>query len=320
MTTSTLRSFALAAFLAPALMLAACGVLDGKAERHLVTTEPAPASLEISSRFCDVTLGVATTNEVAIDASVFLETSGGNETAEREIEFVNVFVKRDGDKLIVRQGEEGQNWSFKGSYSGRGKIVVNVPANVPVSVSTASGDVTAKGDFGAINATFASASGDMSLRDIGLGSLTVRTASGDATIKTLRPVTTLNWAAASGDLQFAGGASTTRAESASGDIHIEGVTGDFTGSAASGDLFVAFLPNAAFLNPGTRLKASTASGDVTFVVPADVNPGGTISTASGSISLAPGMAADVARRNATLKGANATVEISTASGDVTLKR
>jgi DUF4097 and DUF4098 domain-containing protein YvlB len=315
----TITSVAVA-LVAPAFLLAACVGLDGKAERHLVTTEPTPATLEISSRFCDITLGVATTNEVAIDASVFLETSGGNETAEREIEFVNVFVKREGDKLIVRQGQEGQNWSFNGSYSGRGKILVQVPANVAVNVQTASGDVSVQGDFGPIAATFSSASGDLSLRDVGFGSASLRTASGDATVKTLRPLTSFAWSAASGDLHYAGGAGTTSAESASGDIRIEGVTGAFSGSTASGDLFVAFLPNAVFLDPATRLKASTASGDVTFVLPGDVNPGGTISTASGSIAVGSGMTASVARRTAALGGPNATVEVRTASGDVTLKR
>lgn len=309
-------SLAVVGLLCLASSLVACNPLKGKAERHLVTTEPTPASLEIVSRFLDVSVTVAPSDEVSIDASVYLEVSGTNEDAEREIEGVNVFVLRDGDKLVVRQGEEGKSWSYSGSYSARGTLAVKVPANVPFSVQTASGDVKLAGDFGAVALALSTASGDITVSDVGATSASIRTASGDGTLSFLRTLDRFAWTSASGDVRMNGGALDVSAETASGDVRVSGIEGPISVSTASGDVIVGFAPCASLRAPTTRLRVSTASGDVRLELPSEVAPSGSITTASGDISVPQSMPHEKARRSMKLTGAGAAIECSTASGDV----
>ncbi|MFO0829896.1 MAG: DUF4097 family beta strand repeat-containing protein [Phycisphaerales bacterium] len=315
-TPRALASFVVAAAVLP---LAACLPLDGRAERHLVQNEPAPKSLEISSMFLDVDVALAATSEVGVRADVVLQTSGGNETAEREIEHVTVHVVRDGDKLVVRQGDANSSWNFSGNHSGNGKISVTLPANIPLAIKTASGDVHMSGDFGATDVNIATASGDMALRGLGVNSLTVNTASGDAAIDVLRPLAKFRFEAASGDLGFKGGADAVDVSTASGDVAVSGLRGPATVNTASGDVKLLWSDTAS-LPATTSIVISTASGDVGLTLPKGTDPAGSISTASGGIaSEAPiQVAGRLGSSSGSFMGKGPTLRISTASGDVTI--
>ncbi len=309
-----LRTLAAALLVLP---LGACLPLDGKADRAMTASEAKPTSLTINSRFCDVELSLATGETVSVDAKVHLETSGGNATAEREIEFVAVQVVREGDTLIIRQGPVGGDpskpWSFSGSSAGSGVIRVALPAGVPFVIKAASGDVTCNGDFGDIAATINTASGDIKTT-LGAKSLSAEAASGDSTLKFLRPLQRLQWRGASGSLDAKGVIAKADLNGASGDIVVDGLTGSCDASAASGSIRLVF---SAFTAESV-VSASAASGDIVIVLPADANPSGTMRTASGSMS-AP-MPMTTSRGTATLSGTIGTIKASAASGDVTIKK
>ncbi|MDZ4831410.1 MAG: DUF4097 family beta strand repeat-containing protein [Phycisphaerae bacterium] len=318
---SIIRSFSIAVTFSLAIPLTGCLALDGKAERHLVTTVPVPTTLEVESTFLDVDVTLATTNEVGIKADVVLETSGGNATAEREIEHVMVSVVRDGDRLIIRQGDPAKPWRFSGSSSGSGRIAITVPANVQLTFQTASGDVRLAGDFGPVACKLATASGDMTLTDLGVSTLAVGTASGDGRIAVLRSLDRFSWRAASGDLQFTGGAETVSAASASGNVVIDGIGGAATVGTASGDVRLGVIAGPA-LGASTPIKIATASGDVSVTLPASAQPIGTITTVSGRIS-ADQPVQSVARPGsnvATFSGNGVPLNIETASGDIAIKQ
>jgi hypothetical protein len=293
-------------------MLGGCLPLDGKAERAFSATEAKPVKLVVESRFLDIDLAAATGDEVAIKATITLRTSGGNETAEREIEKCLVHVDREGDTLRVRQGKRGEQIDAS-SWSGQGTLTLALPPGVTFAISSASGDVAMNGDFGAVAGSVSIASGDIS-GTLGVASLTTDAASGDANLRFLGPLTLLDCEAASGDIRMSAPRIARGSfEAASGDITIGGLAGPTTASVASGDVRLTFVE----LPADATVKVSSASGDVSILLPAGAAPGGTVSTASGSIEL--GVQGTKAKRSATLSGSVGKVEASTASGDVTIK-
>ncbi|MDZ4752966.1 MAG: DUF4097 family beta strand repeat-containing protein [Phycisphaerae bacterium] len=310
--THSLGRPALAALALSSIALAGCFPLDGKASRTLSTVEAKPQAITISSQFCDVELTVSTGETVNVDAEVILETSGGNETAEREIELVKVNVVREGNTLIVRQGDPARTRSFTGTTSGSGHIRVALPAGVPFVISTASGAAKISGDFGAVEARITSASGDIG-GTFGAKTLTTKTSSGDVDITLLAPVDTFEWSGASGSLHVKGTIGDAKLSAASGSITAFGLTGSCDVDVASGDVHLIF----AKFDGATNISARSASGSVWMEVPAGTAPAGTVSTASGDVKVElPFLAKS---RGGTLTGTEGTLTVTTASGDITLR-
>jgi hypothetical protein len=291
------------------LCLAGCLPLDGHAQRSFTTTEAKPSSLLIESRFLDVDVSVATGKEVTIEATIDLRTSGGDETAEREIEKCMVHVERDGDKLIVRQGKRNEQLGVS-SWSGSGHIKLALPADVPFRIATASGDVRLQGDFGAVDANVSVASGDIS-GTFGAKAVTIKSASGDTKVVMQRPLDALECASASGDVEISGPSIAAGSFStASGDLTVAGLVGGTKASTASGSIRLVFIEFPA----SAATMAETASGNIHIALPRGAQPSGSVSTASGDITLdVPGK---VTKRGATFAGQGAKMQISTASGDV----
>jgi DUF4097 and DUF4098 domain-containing protein YvlB len=294
------------------LGLGGCIPLDGKAERAFAATEAKPMKLVVESRFLDIDLTAAPGEEVAIKATIELRTSGGNETAEREIEKCLVHVDREGDTLRVRQGKKGEQIDAS-SWSGRGTLSLALPPGVTFAISSASGDVAVQGDFGAVPGSISVASGDIS-GTLGVASFTTDAASGDSNLRFLGPLASLTCEAASGDIRVAAPSIANGSfEAASGDITITGLAGPTKASVASGDIALTFVE----LPADAEVTVSAASGDVKVLLPAGVEPGGSVSTASGSIQL--GVPGSKAKRSASLTGTTGRVKASTASGDVTIQ-
>jgi hypothetical protein len=304
-----LRSASLALVLTPSLLLTGCLSLDGKAERAFTASEPKPVKLVIESRFLDIDLVAASGDTVGVSAKVTMRTTGGNETAEREIETCTVHVDREGDTLFIRQGRKGVNPSVM-SWSGSGSLRVSLPAGVPFQIDSAAGDVHATGDYGRVPASIAVASGDVT-GTFGVASLSVDSASGDTMVTILGALDSLKCDSASGDIAVKAPSIATGAlDSASGDIDCSGAAGPFKLAAASGDIHLTFV---AF--PAEAITSvSSASGDILLLLPAGSEPSGSLSTASGSITL--GVPGTKARGLATLTGSGAKITVSAASGDV----
>lgn len=307
MTSATLlRLPALAASL---LALPGCLALDGHAERTFAAQEKAPASVVVESRFLDVRLTAAEAGDVDVDAHVVLETTGGNPTAEREIEKCLVRVEREGDVLYVRQGTKGERIGVS-SWSGRGYVAVILPKGVPVTVTSASGDVNLRGDFGAVPIAIDVASGDVD-GAFSAGRLSIDSASGDTRVAIEGTLAALECDTASGDIDVkAPSIAKATLSAASGDIAVRGLAGPCKASAASGDIQLVFVDYPA----GAATSVETASGDILVLLPAQAAPSGSIETASGAIETT--FPATKGRRGATFTGAGPALKASAASGDV----
>ncbi len=304
-----LRSAAIALALAPSVLLTGCMNLDGKAQRSFTGSDAKPTKLVIESRFLDVDLSVATADSVSVDALIVLQTSGGNETAEREIEKCTVHLDREGDTLYVRQGVKGENigvWNWSGS----GTLKIALPAGVPFLIDSASGDVHMTGNYGDVAAAVSVASGDVNA-DVAVTSFSLDSASGDGKLVFRAPLAALRCETASGDLTIlAPSIAKSDVDAASGDIVIKGMAGPFKIATASGDVQLQFVDFPAI----AAGAVSTASGDIAILLPAGAEPSGSIETASGSITL--GVPGKETRGSATLSGSGAKIAASAASGDV----
>jgi DUF4097 and DUF4098 domain-containing protein YvlB len=306
------RRFVLATLVSMSALATGCVPLDGKAERAFTASEAKPSKLVIEARFVDVDLSVAEGDLVAVDAKVVLKTTGGNVTAEQEIEKVAFAVERDGDTLYIRQGKKGEKLAVS-SWSGSGHLKVALPSGVPFAISNASGNVAMNGGFGKVAAAVSVASGDID-GTLGVDSLTTDAASGDTELSLAGSVAKLDCEAASGDITVkAPSIASCTASAASGNITIEGLTGPFQGSAASGNIHVVFVDFPA----SATTTAEAASGNVSIVLPAGAAPSGRVSTASGSVDL--NVPAKVGKKSAELTGTGAAIKASAASGNVSIK-
>ena len=133
----------------------------------------------------------------------------------------------DGHEVVVAVEQRG----FLRRDSGDIHVRVVAPMGADVEVSTASADVDANGEFGALEVS--TASGDVRFEHIG-GEARVNSASGDLNFGRVRGKLTVN--------------------TASGDLEVEHLAGDGKVRAASGDVSIE--------EAETALKVQTASGDV----------------------------------------------------------
>ena len=190
-----------------------------------------------------------------------------------------------------------------GNYDASVNFVVQVPSGPNYqfeSLSTASGDIKVSGVAGDLHAK--TASGDVTIGPM-IGSVDVKTASGDVEIT---------------DVQ-----GTVKASAASGDVKIHGVAGTVNASTASGDVDVELIR----IEGTGDLKFSSASGDVTVKVPAQLSAQVEMSTVNGSVKTDFPLTIEELKPNE--RGQKATgllgsgavkLTISTASGDVKLIR
>jgi hypothetical protein len=142
-----------------------------------------------------------------------------------------------GDRVHV-QGDCHFAWG-----SCKAEFVMHVPAGMPVSVSTGSGDVVA---------------GDLT------GPITLDVGSGDLDLRSLSGVTKAN--VSSGDISAAGLSGPVQLRSSSGDISAAALRAPTVSAhATSGDVFVDSAIAA------RRITASATSGDVEVTVPRGVS-------------------------------------------------
>ena len=188
-----------------------------------------------------------------------------------------------------------------GNYDASVRFVVQVPSGSNYqfeSLSTASGDIKVSGVAGDLHAK--TASGDVTISQM-TGSVDVRTASGDVEITQVQG--TVKASAASGDVKVRDAAGTVSASTASGDVQVE-----LTRIEGNGDL-----------------KFSSASGNVTVKVPAQLSAQVEMSTVNGSVKTDFPLTIEERqphgqRASGLLGSGGVKLTISTASGDVKLIR
>ncbi|GEM_PF-2647916 len=182
-----------------------------------------------------------------------------------------------------------------------------------VSIGLSSGDVVIERIDGDVN--ISTSSGDAIVENVG-GDLSVSATSGDIRIRNVEGNAALN--IVSGDLELEGCGGNVSAGSSSGDMILRNIEGRVGANSSSGDIESTILPLDA-----NKFNFSTASGDVEigYMTPRGFGFLLDASTVSGSINGNMTIKIEkIARRH--LRGkvgsANASLVISTASGDISI--
>ena len=142
-----------------------------------------------------------------------------------------------------------------------------------LKILTASGDVTLE-DLGAGKQVIKTVSGDIS-GACSIGDVTIGTVSGDIAFESVEGEVTIH--SVSGDVKINKVAGKANLNTTSGDVKVKDFQGDGIFRSVSGDVEI----NAT--KTGEKLEVGTASGDVEIKLPADVSVQMTLKTASGDI-------------------------------------
>jgi len=192
-----------------------------------------------------------------------------------------------GARLYVAENFHG------GSNHGRSVWKIQLPANVDVDFSAASGDLELRDVSGDVEGQ--TASGDMSVANVS-GDVRLNAASGD--IEATDVGGDVKISTASGDITLEKTGNYSKVSSASGEITIKNANGEFKLSAASGDIRI---------NSSEGLfEVSTASGDISCDA-LEITDNSRFEAASGDVAV--GLA----------KSPAGDVVVSAASGDCELK-
>mgnify|MGYP004517900005 FL=1 len=194
--------------------------------------------VEIREREFDVTILPTTENTYRLEVS--------NE------HYHNVTLE-NGTLRIVRNKQQKERRFFS-SVSGELTLYLPEGQYQSLDVTTASGDIEVRQDFGTVHIT--GASGDVTLAGTYPGKAMVQTASGDVSLDGIFGGE-LEVLTASGSQNLKGRFASGKLRSASGDMELSGAsfTGDLTAETASGDMTLSNV-----LARGLRLRS--ASGDV----------------------------------------------------------
>ncbi|MCI5956547.1 MAG: DUF4097 domain-containing protein [Clostridiales bacterium] len=148
------------------------------------------------------------------------------------------------------------------------------------------------------------ASGDISAQSLRFSSLRADTSSGDLQFVDLMVEGEAHLGSSSGDVDWDGDCALLKATSFSGDIDVKGRLEQAALTTTSGDVDIVFTGDAL-----KSLSARTTSGDVSLSLPGGIPVRLRCHTVSG----------DVRQRIANTPDASATVELSSVSGDITVR-
>lgn len=285
-------------------------------------------------------------------------------TALKEVRATSSSLRRRlADEITVSAGLEDGTYTVRVNYGGSGsfhlsfwdlmngadlprsslKIGLAIPPGLPVTLHSASGDLSTRGITGA--QWLESASGDMEVHDAGgdvqattlsgdlsasglrrarlrtssgdceiegvSGPLSVRTGSGDITVRGAQD--SLDLSSGSGDLDIERAPRGMRARTASGRIGVDSAAGSIELDSSSGDIEVALH------DPLARAEIGTESGEVNVTLESLAGAAIRLETSSGSIDAdAPMKVKSVDRHNLTASfgTGRAPLSVRTSSGDI----
>lgn len=211
--------------------------------------------------------------------------------------------------------------SYRGGRNGDTRYEVSVPEGVRVILHSTSGDLTARGTRGSVDAS--TNGGDIEVVDA--TDVELVTLSGDITASRLRGVVEATTVSGSAELQDLESRS-VRVESTSGDVVLAGVRSkDVTGSTVSGE-----VSYRGTIESGGQYEFNSHSGNVTLDIPANVSARFSVETFSGEldaggfpVTLQPDrnrQGRSSRRLEFTLGSGDARVIAETFSGNVELRR
>jgi DUF4097 and DUF4098 domain-containing protein YvlB len=301
--------FAIAAFAALCLFATGAAAETEIHEKHRFDARPGGTVIvDVSFHSVEVTAQPGSSVDVTVDVTV----NGTGSSAQKIAEAYKPVFEEDGDKLIIRSTRE-KGWNWK-SVNAKGKVTVQMPPGMNLTIDSSSGSARINGDFGDAVVVFDASSGSLTV-DGAMRELHSDLSSGSVRATVSRPLDVFTSDASSGSARLTGGARTARVESSSGSIDVSGLLGEGHFSASSGSIKAQW--NA--IPPHTTVRASASSGSVTLWFPQDTRVSGSVEVSSGGLhSDFPAMVRG--KKKLELDGGPdaVNIEIDTSSGSVKL--
>jgi DUF4097 and DUF4098 domain-containing protein YvlB len=278
-------------------------------EKHRFDARPgATVVIDVSFHTVEVTAEPGS----AVDVTVDLTIKGSGSSAKNVAADLRPVFADEGDKLIIRSRRK-RGWSWK-SVKAKGKVTVQMPPGMNLTIDSSSGSARINGDFGDSKVVFDASSGSLTV-DGAMRELHSDLSSGSVRATVSRPLDVFISDASSGSSRLTGGARKAKAESSSGSINVSGLLGEGLFNASSGSIKAQW--NA--IPPKTTVRASASSGSVTLWFPQDTRISGSLEVSSGGLhsdfpTLVRGK--DRLELDGGLEAVN--VEIDTSSGSIKL--
>ncbi len=323
------NALALAPLLVLATLLAGCqGPSSEPAEHHDYRSFPAAEGklvrIDVSS--LDPEIEVAPGDTITVEVSLSARASS-RAAAARWVERRTPQIDDSPSALEIRAARR-KGSLFVGSRRTRSDLRIVLPPSCRLEITTSSGDVRIDGGATlTAPVRIATTSGDVSVR-AGVRALEVRTASGDIKA-TGKDLDQLQLRSTSGDATVRAPLRALMADTTSGDLRLESLIGNLSAHTTTGDIYAEW----AYLPAGASIRADTTSGDVRLRFPSLAGVAGELRSRTGAVrSNAPGrwerkdrhfllvpMPHEAPTAEATTGRAGASVEVSTRSGDISLR-
>jgi DUF4097 and DUF4098 domain-containing protein YvlB len=212
----------------------------------------------------------------AVDVTVDITVKGSGSSAKNVANDLSPVFEEEGDKLIIRSTRK-KGWNWK-SASAKGKVTVQMPPGMNLTIDSSSGSAEIVGDLGDAVVRFNASSGSLTV-DGAMRELHSNTSSGSMRASVTAPVESFTASASSGSVRFSGGARHAKASTSSGSINVSGLHGLGSFSASSGSIRAQW--NA--IAPQTKVRANASSGSVTLWFPQDTRVSGSVHVSSGGL-------------------------------------
>ncbi len=289
------------------------------AQRESTTTRRFPATsgktVVVDAADMDVTLRAADVTEVEVTTELKI-SAVTDAQAERWVTEHTPELADTPERLTVTVRPVAVGFIGLGMLTARARLSVVVPLSVIPDITTTSGSIRVRGDFAkASPLRLRTATGDMELEGAA-AAVDVRTASGDARIEVVRPLENLFARTSSGDVTLIGGARSVHADTASGDVWLNNLSGKAEVETSSGKITLRWDR----LDPDTDVTVRSSSGRIRMMLPPTVSPQGVLRTTAGAIRCDLPGAVNEAGDTVTLSGTGPTLEVETASGEMSVGR
>lgn len=212
----------------------------------------------------------------AVDVIVDITVKGDGSSAKNVANDLTPVFEEKGDKLIIRStSNKGWNWK---QVKAKGKVTVEMPPGMNLTVDSSSGSADISGDFGDGVVRFDASSGSLTV-DGAMSELHSDTSSGSVRVTTSRPLDAFTADASSGSVRLAGGSRSAKVDTSSGSIDLSGLLGEGKFDASSGSIKAQWdsIPS------GTTVRAGASSGSVTLWLPENTRISGSLEVSSGGL-------------------------------------
>lgn len=231
-----------------------------------------------------------------------------------DLEEFEVVADQTGNTVEVRgKGRQSDSWWSSGLDNLSVRIIIEVPEQFNLAVSTAGGDVNVDRIEGAVEA--GTSGGDVTVRGI-RGEVSVGTSGGDIVAEELTG--NLRGSTSGGDIRVAQLSGNAGVETSGGDIRISGVGGSVRAETSGGDITV-------LLNGDNKgVMAETSGGDIEIRASKGIAANLDASTSGGSVVcnlpiLLVGEI-DESEVRGTINGGGELIKARTSGGDIRIRQ